>query len=142
MLKLKHRDLADPNFQRAVQTIAAQPTHGERLKKLHRIVKALDEAGKVMRKGYKEEVVEKYAKRDAEGKVVRPAHDPVDGFEPDDDKVEELNAAHLAFGEREMEIDTPQITWGDIGEHKLCPQDIKNLGSLFLEGPGLKSVQA
>lgn len=145
MVKLKYSEISSFQFQQAVQKIAATPTHGQKASLIHKTTKAVGQARTQISKEFQDELVPEFAKKDAEGKIIRPEGEP-NGFEPDETREAEFLKAQEAFGERWIEL--PKIspyTLDTLSDIKVSAQDLEALKGLYtgnLEDEGKPSLSA
>lgn len=77
------------------------------------------------------ELVEKFATRDVEGKIVHPNADDTNSFDVDPAKMTEYKAEETAFGEREFTINVSQISLRDLAKTEFTPAELGQLDALI-----------
>lgn len=137
-LKMKYKDIKSFEFSQLAAKLANSPTINVRANHIRHIIKELNAAGDRISEEYKTDLIDVYAKKDEEGKIVRPEGDP-NGFVPDDTKMEEFMKAQDAFGDREAEINWRPLTPDTLSDIKLTAKELDLLGELFTDdnGPGV-----
>lgn len=141
-LKIKYKDIKSFEFSQLAAKLANSPTINVRANHIRHIIKELNAAGDQISKEYKTDLIDVYAKKDEEGKIVRPEGDP-NGFTPDETKMEEFLKAQETFGDREAEINWRPLTPDTLSDIKLTAKELDLLGDLFTDdnGPGVPTLQ-
>lgn len=130
MIKIKYTELMNFQFSQAMQKIASAPVHGNVASQIHKVARQIDWARKRIMKEYQDEIVETFGKRDKDGKLIRPENEP-NGFEPEETKVSELEAAQKDFDAREIELKCSPFTIQLFGDIKISAQDLQALKGLY-----------
>lgn len=120
MLKMKYSELTAFPFQMVMQKLNAAPTDGRTAYVIRRMAAAIKEIREKISAEYKKELMEVFAKRDAEGKI----EGGEDGWEVPEEKREEFKKVQEAFTERVAEIDRPKFTTHDIRDIKLTADEL------------------
>ncbi len=130
MVKMKYSEIMGFPFSQAIQKIASTPTHGAKAAQIHKVIKQLSAARKEIQKQFWNDIAEVYGKRDEAGKLVRPDGDEA-GFEPIEEKKEELLAAQEAFGNSEVAFNAQPFSLQTLEDVKISAKDLEALGALF-----------
>lgn len=145
MVVLKYSEISSFQFAQAMQKITSTPTHGQVASQIHKVAKHLNRAREQISKAYQTEIIEKFGKRDEQGKLIRPEGEP-NGFEPMEDKQEEFMAAQEAFGQNTIELNCQPFTIQLLGDIKVSAHDLEALKDLYVgnrdgeEKPALPNV--
>ena len=126
---MKYVDVSSFEFAQAIQKIAQTPIDNFTACKIRRVTKALTKVREQISKHYQDSIVEKYAKRDDAGKIIRPKDQP-NGFDLDQEKagfVEEQEA----FGKTEVSLECSPFTPIMLKDIKLSAYELEKLGPLF-----------
>lgn len=135
--KIKYKTLNDFGFQSLIQKLANAQTSTTNASHIRRIVNLVQKASDQMREDFKKDVLELYAARDEEGKIIATKEKP---FDIPDDKIEAFTAATEVFGEREGTVDWRPLNAHTIQDLKVSAREMELLGDLYTEegnGPGL-----
>lgn len=127
---LNYATISGQKFQMTLQKLYNTPTNNKSAGKIGHIVKLVQDALNKMRQDFQSEIVEKFAKRDAEGKIVRPDGEPL-GFDLDETKKDEFNKAQENFGKTEVTIDWNPLNPEDMVDMKLSASELTSLESLY-----------
>lgn len=130
MIKMLYSQLSNAGFNQTMQKITSTPTHGNVASQIHRVTKVVSAAQKEMRKVFHAQMIGPYAKRDEKGEVIRPDGMP-QGFEPDEAKYKEFEAAQEEFGKTEIELNVQPFTIQLFGDMKISAADLEVLGELY-----------
>lgn len=143
MIKLKYSEISSFAFAQAVQKISSTPTHGQKASLIHKVTKQLGFIRENISKEYQADIVQVYGKKDAEGKIIRPAGEP-NGFEPVEETQEAFEKAQEAFGDRTAELNVNPMTLELLSDMKVSAQDLEALRGLYAgnsddaqNGPGV-----
>lgn len=123
--KLTYMEISNFDFQKAMQKMESAPTDGFTAYRIGKISAALKNARKKITDEYKNEIVEKYAKRDADGKYDE------NNFVPNEETLADFQQAQDDFGKREIFIDRHPFTIADIKDIKLSSAEMTALGNAF-----------
>lgn len=137
-ITVKYNEVKSFEFAQVMGKVSNTPTSLQNAAQIRNLVKAVNDAGEMISKAYGEEILEKYAKRDEKGEIIRPEGDPA-GFTPDETKLDEFMQAQEEFGNREADIHYRPLTPAILADVKLTARELDLLGTLFTEenGPGL-----
>lgn len=142
-IKLKYKTIGGFEFAQLMQRIANIQTDTKSAGHIYQVTKRITKARDQIHAEYMKEIREKYAKKTEDGKVDvsgNPAGD-VQGFVPDEAKLEEFKAAQDAFGDREFVIDWKPLTPASLKDLQISAKEMDLLGDLYTEqyGPGIPS---
>lgn len=127
---LKYSEIHNFTFAQAVQKIAASPTSGRIACRIRRTVQELTKAREMIKAEYEKDIIGPFTHRDAEGKEVVDENN-TEGFNPDPARMEELNKAQAAFGERQAALECFPFTLETIQDIKISAQEIEAMKGLF-----------
>jgi hypothetical protein len=86
-----------------------------------------------MGEGYKTEIMEKYAKRDENGKVMPSPDGNPNSFAFDESKQDEFVKAQEAYGSREVELAVTPFVLNDFKDIRISPKNLNALGKLYVD---------
>jgi len=137
-IKMTYAQLGNFGVAQTLQKIASTPTSNKNACHIHRITKEVQKAREMIVKEFQTEIVEKFGKRDAGGKIIRPADQPK-GYEPIEGKEAEMDEAFKAFDAKTITFNCRPLTPSVLADIKISAQEIDALGELFTEteGPGI-----
>lgn len=130
---MKHSELASFEFQEAIQKIAVANLDNKTACKVRRTVKEVQNAISIMGEGYKKEIMETYAKRDAEGKVVPSPDGNPNSFAFDESKEAEFIKAQEEYGKKEVVLKAVPFVVDDFKDIRLSGKNLNALGNLFID---------
>lgn len=132
-VKMKHSELAAFEFQEAIQKIAVANLDNKTACKVRRVIKEVQTAINSMGEGYKKEIMETYAKRDAEGKVVPSPDGNPNSFAFDESKEAEFVKAQEDYGKKEVVLKATPFVVDDFKDIRLSAKNLNALGNLFVD---------
>lgn len=137
-LTIKYKEVGGFELGQVIQKIASTPTSTSKAAAIRKLVKAVQEVRVKAADEWKEQIFEKYSKRDDKGVIVRPKDDP-NGFEPDETRAEEMHKAQTEFDNKLAELSISPLNPMILSDVKLSAADLERLGALFSEeaGPGI-----
>lgn len=149
-IKLEFNTMSSFEFASMIQKIASSPTSNKNACAIARVVKELEKAQKLIADTYQTEVVEKFAQKGEDGKVLRPKDDPTDYIKLEMENFDEKLAAALeVFGKHEFEVVAKPLTPSVLADIKISAKEINMLAGLFSEdeaqqnaGPGVPHLQS
>lgn len=111
-IKVTYKEISSYAFTGAMEKLRAQvfKDGGRCAYLVKKMSQAVEKISDRIRKEYKAEMMEKFAKRDAEGKFNE------DSFEVDPEKKEEFKVALEAFEAREAYVERPKFTYEIVRE--------------------------
>lgn len=130
MIKMSYHEISNFGFTQAVQKLAGTPMNTRLAYAIKKIVDELNRGRKKVSTEYQAEIVAKYAKKDAEGKIIHPEGHP-EAFDIDETHKEAFTKDQEAFGIREYEINRAKLTLADLDNVKLSAQDLSMLEPLY-----------
>lgn len=137
-VKVPYLALSSFEFAQVMQKITSVPTSNANANHIRKIMNEIEAARKIISEAYKTEIMEKYAKKNEAGELIRPEGDPA-GFVTEDGKAEEYAQAETEFAKRMAIIKWRPMTPKTLADIKISAKELNLLGALFTEeeGPGL-----
>lgn len=82
-------------------------------------------------------LVDRFATKDAEGKIVHPNPEDKNGFDVSPERMADYKKAEAEFGEIEFTINVSQIQLKDLAKLEFTPAEMSQLDPLIAPPPGL-----
>lgn len=138
---LKYVDISSFEFAQAIQKIAQTPLDNKTACAIRRVTKSLNKVRDEISAKYQSDIVEKFAKKDEAGQVIRPKENPA-GFDVAEGMEDEFVKAQEMFGKNEAVLETKAMTPELLKDIKLSARELEVLNNLFddQEATGLHSV--
>jgi Fe-S cluster assembly ATPase SufC len=129
MIELKVSDIMSFGFHQVMQKITSTPVHGAVASHIYSVTRQIEKVRAQIMKDYKKEISEAFAKRDADGKIIKAENEA--GFEVEEEKKLELIKAQKALNDKVMVLNCQPLSAQELNEVKLTASDIASLKSLF-----------
>lgn len=141
-MTIKYTDLRSGPFQMAVAKMVQTPiADGAKRAHIHKLYKEVKKADDLVTTQFEKEVLPKYAKLDAKGKIEFSRKGDNSSYSIDPEKQEAYEEALNEFGQRPIEItmDYRPLTPATLSDVKLTVLESDSLGEFLVdqEGPGL-----
>lgn len=134
MIKMTYQQVSGFEFTRAMQKLAQTPMSTKVAYNIKKLADAMNKQREVISQEYQRDIVDKYAKKDEKGELVRPEGQP-QGFDIDAEKVEEFQKVQEDFGKREFTIERFKLTLADLEQVKLSASELTALEPIYQEHP-------
>ncbi len=134
-VEMKYEDVMSYAFAQTLTKIVQTPMKIQAAKHVKLVAKLVEKLRKQIQDEFQKEIVDVYAIKNDEGKIVRPEHDPL-GFDVTAEKKEEFTKAQTAFGEKIATIQAPPLTVQTLQEVKITGSELESLKEMFYEEEG------
>lgn len=141
MIKLKYSQFMGFPFSQSVQKLNSQNFPA----KVAYQMKCLGEKMQAWREKISKEymaIVDKYATKDADGKVIHPNPEDKNGFDIKPELMDAYKKDEAAFGETEFTINVSQIQLEDLAKLEFTPAEMAQLSPLIATPLGLVEAAA
>src|SRR5205807_2099583 len=119
-------------FAQAIQKIHQTPVDNKTACAIHRAIKQLNKAREQISKDYQEKIVDRFAKKNEKGEVIRPSDNP-SGFDVIEGQEEEFSKAQEDFGKTPFTMQTGPFTPQTFKDIKMSGRDLEVLKEFFLD---------
>ena len=137
-VKVKYGEMSGFEFTQVITKIANTPTTSVKAAHIRRVMKELERNRKAIHEEFKKEIVEVFAQKSEDGKLLEPEGAPGE-YLVLEGKEEERNAAVKVFGEKVATIAWRPLTPDSLSDVKVTAKELDLLGELYTDdnGPGL-----
>ena len=123
--KMTYAAMSSMELQKAMNKLENAPVHGFKAYAIRKLSNAMKVGRQQIAQEYKDQIIDKYAKKDADGKY------DVNNFVPDEALMEDFQQVQDQFSNREFFIDRHPLNISDIQDIKISASEMEALGAAF-----------
>lgn len=141
-IMLSYKTIGGFEFSQLMAKLNNTNTDNRKASHIYQVAKRVKAGSQKITDEYKTEIMEKFGKKGADGKVVSDQN-ANGGFQMDEAVGEDFNKAFKEFEDRQIEVDWRPLTPDVLSDVKLSANEIGLLGPLYTEesGPGVPHLQ-
>lgn len=136
MIKLKYSQFMGFPFSQSIQKLTSQNFPAKTAYQIKVLADKMQKWREQISKEYLQ-IVDKFAMKDAEGKIVHPNPEDKNGFDVAPELMAAYKKAETAFGETEFTINVSQLALADLAKLEFTPAEMGQLDPLIAPPAGL-----